>query len=243
MCKTRSLLSSLAVTASMLALLVLGAAVANAYRGTPARTAGNAHSARKHHSHRKGHGKGKPSLLSGPQGSTGSQGDAGPQGKTGPAGPTGPQGPKGNTGPIGPQGPGAIEYTYDSTAPALTEQNTPLGNAGPLTLTGNCLQLGPSLIEVTLDASNRDLVQIDEMHTESDEGAAAFVLFSSFTQAASPTPAYLFDVTSTSAGDKESYAVGRLTVTSPVHGQLEIFAYAAEATNVCHISTVWTPAS
>ena len=67
--------------------------------------------------------------------------------------------------------------------------------------------------------------------------------FSSFTQAISSTPAYLFGVTSTSAGDKESYAVGRLTVTSPVHGQLEIFAYAAEATNVCHISTVWTTAS
>jgi hypothetical protein len=24
-----------------------------------------------------------------------------------------------------------VEYTYDSTAPALTDQNTPLGTAGP----------------------------------------------------------------------------------------------------------------
>lgn len=237
MCKIRSLLVSAIVTTSILASLALGATGASAHRA-PAHPARNAHAARGHHGHGKGHGKGKS--LSSPQGKTGPTGSQGP---AGPHGPAGAQGPKGDTGLTGPQGPGAVEYTYDSTAPALTEQNTPLGNAGPLALTGNCLQLGPSLIEVTLDASNRDLVQIDEMHTESDEGAAAFVLFSSFTQAASPTPAYLFGVTSTSAGDKESYAVGRLTVTSPVHGQLEIFAYAAEATNVCHISTVWTPAS
>ena len=239
MCKIRSLLVSAIAATSILASLTVGAAGASAHR-VPAHPARNAHAARGNHGHGKGHGKGKGKSLGGPQGKTGptdSQGPAGPQG------PAGAQGSKGDTGLTGPQGPGAVEYTYNSTAPALTEQNTPLGNAGPLALTGNCLQLGPSLIEVTFDASNRDLVQIDEMHTESDEGAAAFVLFSSFTQAASPTPAYLFGVTSTSAGDKESYAVGRLTVTSPVHGQLEIFAYAAEATNVCHISTVWTPAS
>jgi hypothetical protein len=234
---TRSLLISGIATTSLLASLTVGAAGASAHR-TPAHRARNAHAARGHHGHGKGHGKGKS--LGGPRGKIGPTGPAGAQG---PAGPAGAQGPMGNTGLTGPQGPGAVEYTYTSTAPALTEQNTPLGSAGPFALTGNCLQLGPSLIEVTLDASNRDLVQIDETHTESDEGAAAFVLFSSFTQAISPTPAYLFGVTSTSAGDKESYAVGHLTITSPVHGQLEIFAYAAEATNVCHISTVWTPAS
>jgi hypothetical protein len=226
---TRSFLTSAATTTSILALLAPGASSASAHR-TPAR---GAHSASTRH----GHKSRAHRLPTGPRGKTG------PQGPAGPKGPAGLQGAKGNTGSTGPQGPGAVEYTYNSTAPAFTEQNTPLGSAGPLALTGNCLQLGPSLIEVTLNASNPAPVQIDEMHTESDEGAAAFVLFSSFTAPASPTPAYLFGVTSTSAGDKESYADGHMTVTSPVHGQLEVFAYASEATNVCHISTVWIPAS
>jgi hypothetical protein len=94
-----------------------------------------------------------------------------------------------------------------------------------------------------VNASNKVPVQVDEMHTESDEGSAAFILFSSFTASVHPSPAYFFGVTSTSAGDKESYADGRLTLTSPVHGELELFTYASEATNVCHISTVWIPAS
>jgi hypothetical protein len=237
MFKVRSLLISAIATTSLLASLTVGAAGASAHR-TPAHLSRNSRGARRHHGHGKGRGTGKS--LGGPQGKTG---PSGAQGPAGPQGPAGAPGPKGDTGAPGPQGPGAVEYTYTSTAPALTEQNTPLDSAGPFALTGNCLQLGPSLIEVTLDASNRDLVQIDETHTESDEGAAAFVLFSSFIQAISPTPAYLFGVTSTSAGDKESYAVGHMTVTSPLHGQLEVFAYAAEATNICHISTVWTPAS
>ena len=46
------------------------------------------------------------------------------------------------------------------------------------------------------------------MHTESDEGAAAFILFSSFTASASPSPAYMFGVTSTSAGDKKATRSG-----------------------------------
>lgn len=223
------LIPSIAVALSFLTALALGASAASAYR-TPARSA---HSPSTHHG-RKSRSR-KP--LTGPQGKTG---PAGPQG---PAGPAGAQGPKGEPGSTGPQGPGAVEYTYTSTAPAATEQNTPLGDAGPFKLTGNCLQLGPSLIEVTVNASNKAPVGVDEIHTETDEGAAAFILFSSFTASVSPSPAYIFGVTSTSAGDKESYADGRLTLTSPVHGELELFTYASEATNVCHISTVWIPAS
>jgi hypothetical protein len=234
--QTRPFLASIATTMSIAMLLVLGAVSASAHRA-PARISRTAHSSCKHRGRSKGHCKAGTSLLSGPQGKVGS---TGPQG---PAGPQGPQGPKGDPGATGPQGPGAVEYTYDSTAPALTEQNTPLGTAGPFQLTGNCLQLGPSLIEVTLDASNRAPVQIDYVHTESDEGSPALIWFGSLTQNASINPEYLFGVTSTSVGDKESYASGRLTVTSPVHGQLEVFAYASEATNVCHISTVWIPAS
>jgi hypothetical protein len=233
---TRSFLASIATTMSIVALLVLGAADASAHRA-PAHSSRTAHSSCKQHSRGKNHCKSGPSLLSGPQGKTG------PAGPAGAVGPAGAQGPKGETGATGAQGPGAVEHTYDSTAPALIEQNTPLGGAGPFQLTGNCLQLGPSLIEVTVNATNRDSVQIDDMHTESDEGLPTQIWFESLTQNASAAPMYLFGVTSTSAGDKESYADGHLTVTSPVHGQLEVFAHASEATNVCHISTVWIPAS
>jgi len=241
MCKIRSYLISVAATTSILALLALGASGANAY-WTPAHAGRSwtiAHSARGHHSRHKDHGrrKGKPSLLSG------SHGNMGPQGKTGPAGPTGPQGPKGDTGPIGPQGPGAIEYTYDSTAPAATEQNTPLGPSGPFNLTGSCVQLGPKLVTVTLSASNSNSVQFDQTRTEEDEGIPAFTTFARDTQPQSPTPAELFGLASTSLGTAESYATGRLTVTSPVHGELEVFEYVSEVSNICHISTVWTPAS
>ncbi len=258
MCKIRSLLISTIAAGSLLASLTVGAAGAGAYRSPThaarsrtiarnARNARNARDARGHHGHGRGHGKGKS--LGGSHGRTGPAGTQGPAGQQGPAGPQGPagaQGPKGDpglTGATGPQGPGAVEYTYDSTAPAGAEQNTPLGVAGPFMLTGNCLQLGPSLIEVALDSSTGTPAQIDDVHTESDEGSPTMTWFERFTESAGPVPTYLFGVTSTSVGDKESYASGRLTVTSPVHGQLEVFAYASEATNVCHISTVWVPAS
>jgi hypothetical protein len=226
--KIKLLIASTAVAGAMLASLTAGACSAGA-RPAPRRDASGAgvrHS-RKSRSH-------KPAVVRGPRGA------AGP---AGPAGPAGAQGPKGETGAAGAQGPGAVEYVYNSTAPAGTEQNTPLGQAGPFALTGNCLQLGPSLIEVAINAVNKAPVQLDDVHTESDEGSPALIWFSSLTQSASPNPEYLFGVTSTSAGDKESYASGRLTITAPVHGELEVFAYASEATNVCHVSTVWIPAS
>lgn len=234
---TRSYLVSVAAC-SILALLALGTTGAAAY-WTPAHAARTGtHSARKHHGarhgYRKGHGKGGPSLLSGPQGSAGSQG------KTGVAGP---QGSKGNPGPVGPQGPGAIEYVYDSTAPAATEQNTPLGPSGPFELTGSCVQLGPKLVAVTLGASNSNSVQFDQTRTEEDDGIPAFTTFARNTQPLSLTPTSLFGLASTSLGTAYSYATGRLTVTWPVHGELEIFEYVSEVSNVCHISTVWIPAS
>jgi hypothetical protein len=235
MCKTRSFIGSVVATTSILALLALGAAGAGAHQ-TPAHAGRNAHSARNHHSRRKGHGKGRPSLLSGPQG------NAGAQGKTGPAGAAGPQGPKGDPGSTGPQGPGAVEYTYDSTAPAATEQNTPLGHAGPFELTGSCVQLGPKLVAVTLGASNADAVQLDEMRTEENNGVPSYTTFARNTQIPSATPDPLFGLAN-SGLSADAYADGRLTVTSPIHGQLEVFEYVSEATNVCHISTVWIPAS
>ena len=57
---------------------------------------------------------------------------AGRQGLPGQAGSVGPAGPAGVTGANGAQGPGAIEYTYESTAPAGSEQNTPLGRGRAL---------------------------------------------------------------------------------------------------------------
>ncbi len=229
--KFTALIPSLAIAVSFLTALTVDTSSASAQR--PIHGGRSAHRAQT----RGGKGKSrshKVTLVKGPQGQAG---PAGPQGLTGA------QGQKGETGATGPQGPGSVEYVYNSTAPANTEQITPLGTAGPFQLTGNCLQLGPSLIEVTLDASNRAPVQIDYVHTESDEGSPALIWFGSLTQNASINPEYLFGVTSTSAGNRESYASGRLTVTTPVHGQLEVFAYASEATNECHISTTWIPAS
>jgi hypothetical protein len=242
MCKIRSFLISVLTTMPILALLAVGAASANAYwtpahagrSQTIARSAGRHHSRHKGHGHRKGHGKGGSSLPGGPQGNTGLQG------KTGPAGL---QGPKGNPGPVGPQGPGAIGYAYDSTAPAATEQNTPLGPSGPFDLTGSCVQLGPKLVAVTLGASNANSVQFDQTRTEEDDGIPAFTTFARNTQPQSLTPVALFGLASTSLGTAYSYATGRLTVTSPVHGELEVFEYVSEVSNICHISTVWTPAS
>jgi len=229
---SRSLLSSLATATAMLALLVLGTASAGAHRA-PTR---GAHSASRHHRHRSLAHK----LPTGPRGKTG---PAGPQGQAGPQGLAGTPGAKGEAGSTGPQGPGAVEYTYNSTAPAASEQNTPLGVAGPFKLTGSCVQLGPSLILVALGASNADDVQLDYMRTDTDEGSPAETSFSSFTQIQSATPNDLFGLAASATGTKESYASGRLTVTSPVHGELEIFEYVAEVSNLCHISTVWIPAS
>jgi hypothetical protein len=207
---------TLTIATTMIATLALGAPTAGAST---------------QHGHRKSH---KPASLAGPRGRTGA---TGPQGL---AGATGATGPKGETGA---QGPGASEYVYNSTAPAGTEQNSPIGNAGPLALTGNCLQLGPKLIMTEVNDTNRAPVQIDEMRTEDEEGSGAFTLFDTYAQPFNPTPGYLLNATATSAGTGETYVDGRLTITAPVHGQLEVFAYASEVTNVCHVSAVWTPAS
>ncbi len=233
---TDSLLTLIATTFAVLALLAVGATGAGAYR-TPAHSAREAHSARGHHG--RGHGHGKAKSLSGPQGKTGPAGATGPQG---PAGPQGPKGAQGDPGAPSAQGPGAVEYTYDSTAPAASEQNTPLGHAGPFELTGSCVQHGPKLVAVTLGASNADAVQFDEMRTEENNGVPTYTTFARNTQIPSATPDPLFGLAN-SGLSADAYAGGRLTVTSPVHGQLEVFEYVSEATNVCHISTVWIPAS
>lgn len=228
MCKINHFTGSFTLLAATLAALTLGAASAGAD------VAGHrAHSASTLHGHHKSH-KGP---LVGPRGRTGA---TGPQG---PAGPVGPQGPKGETGATGPQGPGAVEYVYDSTAPAASEQNSPLGNAGPFKLTGSCVEPAPQLVIAVLAATNALDVQVDAVRTESDEGSPTATWFERFTQPASAAPASLMGVAATNAGDGESYAQERLTVTAPVHGQLEVFAYASEATNECHVSTVWMPAS
>lgn len=198
------------------------------------------------HHHGRGHGNSRchagSSRITGIAGPRGATGPSGPAGPAGPAGPQGSKGAQGIPGAPGPQGPGAIEYTYDSTAPAATEQNSPLGPAGPFALTGSCVQLGPKLVVVTLGASNTDAVQLDEARTEENNGVPAFTTFARNTQTPSATPSPLFGLAN-SGLSAEAYAEGRLTVTWPVHGQLAVFAYVSEATNVCHISTVWTPAS
>jgi collagen triple helix repeat protein len=234
MSRIHSQLPSIATAVALLALLAVGPAAAGAHT-TPARGTRHAHSASNRHGHKAG--------ARGKSGPAGPQGMTGPTGPQGPAGATGAQGPKGDTGATGPQGPGAIEYTYNSTAPAATEQNTPLGTAGPFRLTASCVQLGPSLIEVVLGATNANDVQLDYVRTATNEGSPVETWFNSFTQNQTATPSDLFGVASTSAGTKESYAQGHLTVTAPVHGQLEIFAYVSEASNLCHLSTVWIPAS
>jgi hypothetical protein len=233
--KITALIAPLVLTGALLVSLAVSVSGAGAYSSN-IRGHRHAHSASTGH----GHGKSHKGPATGARGKTG---PAGPQGPAGPAGAKGATGAKGETGTTGEQGPGAVEFSYDSTAPAFTEQNSPLGDAGPFVLSGNCLQLGPSLIEVTINETNKSNVQIDEAHTESDEGAQAWTDFNMYTVGPNPTPAYLFGVTATSAGSRESYAEGRLTVTAPVHGQLEMFAYASEGTNVCHLSTVWIPAS
>jgi hypothetical protein len=216
---------------SVIALVASGTAASASAHGTPAHIA--QHSACAHKTHGKNRCKPDPKSLRGPRGATG---------PAGPTGATGPQGPQGLKGETGAQGPGAVEYTYDSTAPAASEQNTPLGHAGPFELTGSCVQFGPKLVAVILGASNVDAVQFDEMRSEENNGVPTYTTFTRNTQIPSATPMPLFALAN-SGLSADSYAGGRLTVTSPVHGQLEVFAYVSEATNVCHISTVWTPAS
>ncbi len=220
-----SKLPTVPTTAAAIAIL----AVALGPAATGALGASSRHPV-KHHAHH------KPSLV-GPRGATGPRG---PMGATGPAGPAG---ANGATGATGAQGPGAVEYTYNSTAPAAIEQNTPLGTAGPFKLTGSCVQLGPSLIAVQLGASNASDVHVDEVREEDSNGTSELAYFNTFTQPATGTPTSILGLASDASGTRESYDYGHLTITSPVHGELEVFEYASEASNVCHISTVWVPAS
>jgi hypothetical protein len=168
---------------------------------------------------------------------------AGPIGPQGPQGPRGPQGMTGSTGPVGPQGPGAVVYSYDSTAPAATEQNTPLGTAGPLHLTASCVQLGPNLIETNLGAANAEPVALDSTLSFQEEGAPDYTYMERFTLSPHAKPQGVFGIASTNAGTQESYGRSTMTLTSPVHGELDVYAYASEANNVCHLSVVWTPAA
>jgi len=223
----RSTITTAALLASI-AVISLDPSAAGAYR-TPVRH--HARAAR----HRRHHAKGHTTV-------TVVHGPTGPQGARGPQGPQGPQGATGSTGATGPQGPGATLYTYDSTAPAAVEQNTPLGPAGAYRLTASCVQLAPNLIAVVLGASNTSPVLFDEAFTAEDEGAPASSSFFRLTQPASSLPQSLFGVASTSAGTKESYAQATMTLTSPTHGQLSVFEYVSEASNTCHLSVMWTPA-
>jgi hypothetical protein len=164
-------------------------------------------------------------------------------GPAGPQGPRGPQGATGSPGPAGPQGPGAALFTYDSTAPAATEQNTPLGVAGPLHLTASCVQLGSSLVEVVLGASHTSIVQYDEALTVQDEGATPTSDLWRITDPVTPLPQGLLGLAATGVGTKESYLQSTITLTQPAHGQLSVFEYVSQATNTCHLTAMWTPAS
>jgi hypothetical protein len=136
-----------------------------------------------------------------------------------------------------------VAYAYDSTAPAATEQNTPLGPAGPFHLFASCIQLGPKLVAVLLSASNPLDVLYDESFADEENGAPPTSVFARSTQTASVTPRGLFGIASTNAGTQESYAQSTLTLTSPVHGQLSLFEYVSEGNNTCHLSLVWIPAA
>jgi len=181
----------------------------------------------------------------GPAGKQGRQGPAGPQGQTGPqglAGKQGEQGPAGPQGQTGPQGPGAVEYTYDSTAPAGTPQNVPLGSAGPFSeLTGSCVISGSSVFAM-LSVVNLNTVGIDDETTYATDGATPVTGFASFTWPIfnSPQP---IAVESNSSNTNDSYRHETLTITSPVHGTLDVFQYVSHVHTSCHVSVVWTPAS
>jgi hypothetical protein len=165
----------------------------------------------------------------------------GPQGIAGAPGSAGPQGQAGATGATGAQGPGAALYTYDSTAPAATEQNTPLGAAGPFSsLTGSCTVSG-KIVAVVLGAVNTHQVTYDQTRTEITNGGTTTTTFQTAVQPASSTPADLLgEANSTSVGD--GYNHTSMIVTDPVHGDLEVFEHVSHAANTCHISVIWTPA-
>ncbi len=222
---SRTITTTFTLLAATLATLALGTAGADAHTAH-----GHAHSASTSHGHRKAN---KGSLV-GPRGKTGA---------SGPQGAAGSQGPKGETGAAGPQGPGAVEFTYNSRTPVFSEENTPLGNAGPFALMSNCLQLGPSVVEVNVTETNKTALGEDETRTESDDGFPATSSLFSATQGANASPAYLFGVTADGSGTQESYGQARITITAPVHGQLELFTSVSAIAEVCHISAVWIPAS
>jgi hypothetical protein len=142
----------------------------------------------------------------------------------------------------GPQGPGAAEYTYDSTAPAATPQNTRLGPAGPFSeLTGSCTVSG-SIVEVILGATNSDTVYSDESRTDVTNGGTPGTFFESFSQPAANSPTGLIgEVNTNNAGDGYNHTT--MTITSPSHGTLDVFEHVSHANNTCHLSVVWTPAS
>jgi hypothetical protein len=228
--KIPTLTGSLAPAAALLAALALQASSAGAYQAPTH----DAHASTTQHGHHKSH---KKSLV-GPRGKTG---PAGPQG---PTGATGAQGAKGEPGATGPQGPGAAEYTFNSNDPVSFEQNTPLGDAGPFALTTNCLQLGSTIVEVNVAETNKTSLSDDETRTEAANGTPAYTWFNTSTEPPSGgVPVYLFGMTAENTGTGESYGQDRVTVTSPVHGQLELFVYANEVAEVCHVSAVWIPAS
>jgi hypothetical protein len=177
--------------------------------------------------------------AAGQQGQPGSPGEQGPPGPQGQPGRTGPQGQPGQPGP---QGPGAVEYTYDSTAPAATLQNTPLGPAGPFSeLTGSCTVSG-STVEVLLGAANRNTVNVDVTRNDQTNGVPPITSFASFSQPATNSPAALSgEANSNNAGDGFNHTT--MTVTSPSNGTLDLFEHVSKANNTCHLSVVWTPAS
>jgi hypothetical protein len=134
-----------------------------------------------------------------------------------------------------------VAYVYDSTAPAATEQNTPLGPAGPFSsLTGSCVVSGNAVI-TAVGASNAAAVTFDDTRVESTNGVDS-TTFHTLTQQASTVPADLLgEANTTNAGD--SYNHTSILVTAPIHGDLEVFEHVSHANNTCHISVMWTPAS
>jgi hypothetical protein len=166
---------------------------------------------------------------------------AGPEGVAGAPGSAGSPGAAGATGATGSRGPGAVEYTYETTAPAASEQNSPLGPAGPFSsLTGSCTVSG-TIVTVSLGATNPSPVTYDETRTEVTNGGVTTTSFQTATQPASSTPADLLgEANTTSAGD--GYNRTSMIITSPAHGDLEVFEHVSHAANTCEISVVWTPA-
>jgi hypothetical protein len=174
--------------------------------------------------------------ISGPAGLSGAPGIAGT------AGATGPQGPAGLAGPAGPQGPGAAEYSYTSTAPAATDQNTDLGAAGPFSsLTASCTVSG-SIVSVLLSAVNGQAVTYDETRVEATNGVAPETTFQTVTQPPSTPPSVLIAESNTN-NVADGFTHDSLIVTSPTHGTLEVFEHVSHAANTCHLSVVWTPAA